>query len=189
MKKLITGTLCYAIQVDMEPWHFYDPKTSIYHIINRVKNFTSSIATQNAAPFLHRYLYRSHTPKCILTCFSVSVLYANRTPANMPMVMRAIHSGVKELVDGETGRSGLMACVGGAKKPIDRLARTQAMLLYQIIRLLDGNITLRAQAERDIPLLNSWLGDLCKVRENLGDVARLGNSTARTQPPADWDVS
>ena len=97
------------------------------------------------------------------------------------MFMRALHSSVSELVDAEAGRV--------VATPVEKLARTQALFLYQVIRLLDGDVTLRAQGERDIPLLQTWLGDLCRVRENLGDLAQLGDSVMRNQPPSEWEVS
>lgn len=165
----------------MEPWQFYDSKAPQHYIVTRVKGFATDVAARNATPFLHRYLYRDHTPQCILSCFTVNVLYANRTQANTAMVMRALHSSVRELVDAEAGRVGAT--------PVEMLARTQALFLYQIIRLLDGDIFLRAQGERDIPLLQTWLGDLCRVRENLGDLAQFGDSVMRKQPPREWEVS
>lgn len=145
-----------------------------------MKGFTADLGTHNATPFLHRYLYRDYTPHCILSCFATSVLYANRTPANTAMVMRALHSSVRELVDAEAGR--VLAT------PVEKLARAQALFLYQIVRLFDGDVALRAQGEKDIPLLQAWLGELCKVRDNLGDLAQLEDTTARKQPPKEWEV-
>lgn len=94
--------------------------------------------------------------------------------------MRAIDSGVKELVAAETGHVAAM--------PVEKLARTQALFLYQIIRLLHGDVTLRAQGESDIALLQAWLGDLCKVRENLGDAVQLAQHVKRNQAPK-WEVN
>lgn len=165
----------------MEPWHLYDPKTPLHYVVNRVKGFTTDMATRNATPFLHRYLYRDHTPQCILSCFTVSLLYENRTQENTAMVMRALHSSVRELVNVETSRA--------VATPVEKLARTQALFLFQIIRLLDGDVILRAQGEKDTPLLKVWLGDLCKMRENLADQALLGESVMRRHPPGEWTVS
>ena len=165
----------------MEPWNLYDEKTPLHYVITRVKGFVTDVATQSATPFLHRYLYRDHTPQCILSCFTANVLYANRTQANTAMVIRALYSNVKELVDTESKRV--------VATPVERLARTQALFLYQVIRLLDGDIILRAQGERDIPLLQTWLGDLCGVRENLSGLVQLEDSVMRKQPPREWEVS
>lgn len=98
------------------------------------------------------------------------------------MVVRALQSDIKGLVGCEGERRLTMT-------PTEKLARTQALFLYQIIRLLDGDIMLRAQGQRDMPLLNEWVGDLCKVRENLGNLAQLEHGVVRSAPPEDWEVS
>jgi hypothetical protein len=165
---------------DMEPWRIYDPKSTIHYIIQRVKAYVTDIATRNATPWLHRALYRSYTPSCIVSLFSTAVLYQNRTPKNTPMVMMALSTVVKELIEIENGR--IIA------SPVDRLARCQAMFIYMVIRLLDGDVMLRAQGERDIPLLSAWLDDLSKVRENMGDLAQMGDSVVK-QTPVEWEVS
>jgi len=159
----------------------YDPTTPLYHLANRIKSFTSGAAERNATPFMHRYLYKDHTPSCILECFSINVLYSNRNPANMAMVMRALHHNVGDLVRTERGRA--------TSTVAQKLARTQALFLYQVIRLFDGDITLRAQGEADIPLLQAWLGELCRVRDNLGDLEGTAQSAVVMQPPKDWEVS
>ena len=146
----------------------------------RVKDFATDMATRNATPFLHRYLYRDYTPQSILACFATSMLYANRTPANTPMVMRALHGTVRELVDAEP------SCVTAT--PSEKFARAQALFLYQVIRLFDGDVYLRSQAERDMPLFQTWLGELCKVRENLGDSVRLEDGATRSLPSLEWEV-
>lgn len=171
-------TICeaYNVQDDVQPWHLYDPKTPLHYTVSRVKGFTKEVATQNSAPFLHRYLYRSNTPQCILSCFTTCVLYENRTPANTAMVIRALHGNIRDLIDFEAGRI--------TATPTEKLARAQALFLYQIMRLFDENITLRSQAERDMPILETWLGELCKIRDNLGN---LGDG-ARHQKPVEWEV-
>lgn len=160
---------------DVQPWHLYDPKTPLHYTVNRVKAFTKEVATQSSAPFLHRYLYQRSTPQCILSCFTTCVLYENRTPSNTAMVIRALHGNVRELIDFEAVRI--------TATPTEKLARAQALFMYQIMRLFDDNITLRSQAERDMPILESWLGELCKIRENLGN---LGDDS-RHQKPVEWE--
>lgn len=148
--------------------------------MTRIKAFVTDMATRNATPFMHRLLYRDYTPECIVSCFSTSVLYSNRTPANTAMVMRALQGGARDLVTNESARF--------VTTTTERLARAQALFVYQVIRLFDGDITLRAQAEKDIPLLNVWLVELCKMRDNLSTVARLEHGVAKPQPP-EWEVS
>jgi len=107
---------------------------------------------------MHRHLYKDHTPPCIIACFSTTVLYVNSTPANKSMVFRALQHNIADL----------LLVMAEVSTPRDKLARAQALFLYQIIRLFDGDITLRAQGERDVPVLERWLRDLSRVRDNLG---------------------
>ncbi|KAM0492741.1 hypothetical protein ACHAP6_000894 [Verticillium nonalfalfae] len=60
--------------------------------------------------------------------------------------------------------------------PLDKLARTQALLIYQQIRIFDGDIGLREQAERDIGTLEAWLEDLETYRDNLAELWLLEES-------------
>ena len=63
---------------------------------------------------------------------------------NSPVIFRSIESRVQDLLASPPPIS-----------PRDCLAHTQALLLYQIIRLLDGDIAARASAERIQPALES----------------------------------
>ncbi|KAI0150345.1 hypothetical protein GGR57DRAFT_504349 [Xylariaceae sp. FL1272] len=101
----------------------------IYYVVNRVKTFTNDMATRNATPFLHKNLYRNYAPACIVSCFSICVLYNNATSATTPMVMRALHHSRRELVATESGRT--------IATPTEKLARAQALFLYQVICLFD----------------------------------------------------
>ncbi|KAI0429325.1 hypothetical protein F5Y09DRAFT_310516 [Xylaria sp. FL1042] len=166
-------------QLNLSPWQAYDPKTSLYYILNRVRAFTVEMAGKNTTPFIHERLYFAYRPRCIMSCFTICVLYTNRTPENMAMVMRALSDSVREFVDAEAYRI--------VSTPIEKLARSQALFLYQIIRLFDGDVTLRVQGEKDIGLLKTWLGELCRIRDNLGDMALLGYSSIRDQSPVEWE--
>ena len=135
----------------------------------------------NATPFMHRYLYKDHTPDCILKCFSSNLGYANRTKTNTGLVVQTLYQNVTELIATEAGRA--------AATPIERLARTQSLFFYQIIRLFDGDVTLRTQGESDIPLLRTWLNELCEIRENLAELVNLDDNELRCRPPRAWNVS
>lgn len=98
------------------------------------------------------------------------------------MVMRVLYSSARELVDTEAGRV--------VATPAEKLARAQTLFLYQIIRLFDGDVILRAQGEKDMPLLQTWLGELCRMRGHLGELAEFENGVVRKQPPKiEWEVS
>lgn len=97
------------------------------------------------------------------------------------MVMQAVHANIHELINSEKER--VLAT------PIDKLARTQTLFLYLVICLFDGDVSLRAKGEDSLPLFHTWMAELCKIRENLGDLTQLEDSMMRQQPPVDWEVS
>ena len=71
-------------------------------------------------------------------------LYLAKNPANAMFIFRTIDSRVDDL---------MVEPLQPFATPQELLARTQALLLYQIIRLFDGDIRARAAAERAIPCL------------------------------------
>jgi hypothetical protein len=77
-----------------------------------------------------------------------------------------------------------------ANTPQEKLARAQALFLYQIICLFDGDLTLRSNADRDMPLLQDWLDELCKIRENLRTPESMNSVGVRRDPnpPRSWEV-
>ncbi|KEY69351.1 hypothetical protein S7711_09743 [Stachybotrys chartarum IBT 7711] len=164
---------------ELHPWQLHDPTTALHYVVTRIQAFTKEAATRNEAPFMHRYLYRHHTPSCMPTCFANNMLYLTRTPENTSMVLQTLDISIKELLKTERCRT--------AATPVEKLARTQALFFYQIIRLFDGNIMLRSQGEKDIPLLHAWIGELCNVRDNLGGLARMGDISVRRKPPPEWE--
>ncbi|TRX95523.1 hypothetical protein FHL15_003481 [Xylaria flabelliformis] len=127
------------------------------------------------------HAYDSRTPLYYIMsrCFTTCVLYTSRTSANTAMVMRSLSGNARELVDTEVCRV--------ISTPVEKLARSQALFLYQIMRLFDGDVTLRAQGEKDMVLLRTWLRELCHIRDNLGDLARLDHASVRDQSPVEWE--
>ncbi|KAJ8119895.1 hypothetical protein ONZ43_g3256 [Nemania bipapillata] len=95
------------------------------------------------------------------------------------MTIRALSGSARELVEMEACRI--------VSTPIEKLARTQALFLYQVIRLFDGDIALRAQGEKDMGLLRTWVDELCHIRDNLGDLARLEHSLVKERSPNEWE--
>lgn len=68
------------------------------------------------------------------------------------------------------------------------LARTQALWMYQVLRVFDGDIGLRAQAERDMTILEKWLLELEQYRDNLAEMCLLEEAEVRQRPPESWEV-
>lgn len=163
------GTLIIN-RIQYEPWQVYDPNTKAHFIVQSLKSYPSTFAKDSHTPWMHGYLYKDQMPSSIQSCFTVSALYSNMTSNNKASVFRVLYQSLNELKQQQQL----------ANTPLEKLARAQALFLYQIICLFDGDLTLRSDADRDMLLLQDWLDDLCKIRENL--------STLESDRPKSWEV-
>ncbi|KAM0528319.1 hypothetical protein ACHAPS_001734 [Verticillium nonalfalfae] len=198
--KATTVRLATPPPLDRTPYHSasIEGGSRIGFVISSFKDFPILLARERETPFLHRHLYRAQTPRAMLTAYSVATAYANRTDANKAWAFRLLCEAADELV-GRPGRSqpkdkGVpqvpqleMTVPAQFLTPMDKLARTQALLIYQQVRMFDGDISLRAQAEHDMGKLEDWLGDLERYRDNLAEQWLLEESTLRERPPRSWE--
>jgi hypothetical protein len=176
-------------------------------IVRAMKNFPLEFARSRKTPFLHSQLYRGRdAPREILTLFTATTAYANRNPSNEDWAVRIIFESVDELLrtaaaDAAPPPQGpqalaLAQMVGGlaahsaqgAQRAFDKLARVHALFMYQIIRVFDGDISLRAQGERDMPFFEAWVEDLEGYRDNLAELWLMDAESARAHPPRNWEA-
>ncbi|KAL7628597.1 hypothetical protein AAE478_000112 [Parahypoxylon ruwenzoriense] len=163
---------------DYAPWQLADSSTRIAYTMSVFKNLHVTFARDNCTIYMHRHLYRGDVPRWIFQAFSVCVLYTNLTEANRGLVLRALHENTIDLV---------RAAGGTALTPREKLARVHALIVYQTIRLFDGDITLGQQAENDMPLLETWTNELGKLRDNLKESADMDVAGVRGNPPKSWE--
>ena len=151
----------------------------MHFIVQSLKSYPSTFANDSHTPWMHRYLYKDQMPSSIQSCFTVSALYSNMTSRNKTLVFRVLCQSLNELKRQQL-----------ANTPQEKLARAQALFLYQIICLFDGDLTLRSNAERDMPLLQDWLDELCKIRENLRTPECVNRVDVGGDPnlPRSWEV-
>ncbi|KAI1482551.1 hypothetical protein F4774DRAFT_406725 [Daldinia eschscholtzii] len=167
-----------AVCDDYAPWQLADPSTRIAYAMKTFKSFHVTIAQENSTMYMHRHLYVTDTPSWILQVFSVCVLYANQTEATRGLVLKVLHKNVQNLIT--TGNIVSLT-------PREKLARVHALIAYQTIRMLDGDVSLGQQADNDVTLLEAWNGELCKMRDNLEDMAELDATEIRNKPPESWE--
>lgn len=106
-----------------------------------LKSYPRAFAEAGENAFIHRLLYRDMAPAPIRKAFMVSAAYMLKTQANEAMLFQTIESEVRDLM-----QSTLITIE-------DQLAFVQALLVYQIIRLFDGDIRQRVIAEQHLELL------------------------------------
>lgn len=126
---------------------------------------------------------RSHLPRCIQDAYTACAAYSARTEMNREMILGIIEDRVATLLD-EEGDPDELVIENGVEdqfndlfatatlrienggqtkakpsKPrsvLDHVARVQALLIYQTIRLFDGDPRSRMMAESLIPVLSRW---------------------------------
>lgn len=113
------------------------------------RSYLSDFVQAGKTPFITPHLYQAELPPILQDAYLVCSAYLNRTPANMNMIFSILSSKVQHLI------STMQSC-----SVQDQLASLQAMILYQIIRLFDGNIRQRSIAEAQLSLLDQWTAAL-----------------------------
>lgn len=102
--------------------------------------------------FIHKQLYSFRLPRCVQDAYTSVSLYLLRTEENEDMVHRIIEDRSKQLLADEERHK-----MSSSLDPFSHLARVHALLAYQIICLLDGDIRLRGLAEERTNIMAAWL--------------------------------
>ncbi|KAJ5445290.1 hypothetical protein N7491_001372 [Penicillium cf. griseofulvum] len=99
-----------------------------------------TFSQQGQTMFIHRRLFQDRTPPALQDALSTCALYCLKNTENQALVFRNL----------EHKRQQLIAKIEPLLAPkMDLLEALQALIMYQIISLFDGDIRLRAQAEAD----------------------------------------
>ncbi|TQN71594.1 Transcription factor gsfR2 [Colletotrichum shisoi] len=114
----------------------------LQYALDEIKKVPASIVLENQTPWSHPYLFRAQMPRDMQDAQARRALYIAKTPTNAPFVRRTIQARAHEMLSTPM-----------PKDRLDVIARLQATLLYQIISLLDGDISMRASAQQALPAL------------------------------------
>lgn len=108
--------------------------------------------------YIHPQLYARRFPRCTQDSYTTLTCYSQRTKQNENIALQIVEERAKELVESHT--DSITISLSAARPELDafeQLARVQALLVYQLIGLYDGDIRLRYLSERRIPILNQWM--------------------------------
>ncbi|KAL0944976.1 uncharacterized protein CTRU02_202863 [Colletotrichum truncatum] len=111
----------------------------VQYALDVMKGAPSSMVLENQTPWCHPYLYRAHMPRDMQDAQACCALYIAKNPHNSSIVLRTIQARAHELLASPL-----------PKGRTEILARIHAIILYQIIRLFDGDITTRASAQQTL---------------------------------------
>lgn len=144
--------------------------------MNQVHVWLAQWVSDGSNPFIHHRLYRSRFPRAIQDAYTSLSCYIHRTPKNDRAIFQIIEDRATDLVKQD------MTSIGD--DPLEGLARVQALLIYQLIGLYDGNIRLRYVAEGHIDILHKWMRQLV---QHASQAACLGSSVLF--PPDDNEAA
>lgn len=147
-------------KIDRDSTHYEDPmpppspysRIALKTFLTTGQKWLSDWISNGGNTFIHKQLYSFQLPRCTQDAYTAVALYLLRTDENEDMVHRTIQSRSAQLMEDEEKHK-----TSSSLNPFNHLARVQALLVYQIICLLDGDIRLRALAEERIPTMMAWL--------------------------------
>ncbi len=118
--------------------------------IEAVKAMLKSWIDNGKNGFMHRRLYESGMPTCLQEAFTTLAAYLHSTPAMKSTILQIAEERASTLINQSLPPEDIRAHV----------ARVHALFVYEFMRLFDGSIRLRASAERQVPILRSWVSQM-----------------------------
>lgn len=120
--------------------------TQTHWFLNFLRAGIPSFVLENHTSFIHAQSYLDKKPRAYEDALSVCSLYMHKTPRNRETIFSMLDSKLQDLI--EQSRS--WVSLG------DILLGLQVLILYQIIRMLDGCPRQHANSQRTLGLLDSW---------------------------------
>ncbi|UNI15028.1 hypothetical protein JDV02_001601 [Purpureocillium takamizusanense] len=167
--------------LDVDPLLVHDPRTRVGFIVSFLTNLHSTFAATRALPFIHPRLWSTQLPKTILAAYAAAAAYSGRSPANKAWAMRLLADAARDV-----HREGERAAT-----PTDKLARVQALTVLNSMRVFDGDVGMRAAAEREMCVMLAWVKDLEFAKDELEAESRVNGHRvgSREANPKSWEVS
>ncbi|KAH7309240.1 hypothetical protein BKA65DRAFT_170434 [Rhexocercosporidium sp. MPI-PUGE-AT-0058] len=116
------------------------------YCISELQRSVETLVLEGRTPFIHPDLYSEAMPEVYQDLIGICSFYMQRAPQNYSVVFRMMDARLKKL--GESAKSVVQLA--------EWLLHVQALIMYQIIRLFDGNIIQRGNAEIDMKVLDAW---------------------------------
>ncbi|KAI1377566.1 hypothetical protein F4677DRAFT_40808 [Hypoxylon crocopeplum] len=142
-----------------------EAESMMQRFVDSVQKWHRQWVTRGSSPLHHRYLYRAKMPRCVEDAYTAVAMYekaaasdGTSTPETRATAARVLDDRVTQLLQDQALDGSLRR--GADMDVFDHICRVQAMLTYQAIRLFDGDVRMRAQAEALIPTLALWIRQL-----------------------------
>ncbi|APA12007.1 hypothetical protein SS1G_05579 [Sclerotinia sclerotiorum 1980 UF-70] len=129
-------------------------------VAKRLATIPRTFAQYGHTMFIHRIQFQQSYSPALQDAMSACALYCMKSVANQALVVGNLEHKCQQLI---ASTDALLA------SKTDLLAALQALLLYQMMRLFDGDIRLRAHAEADEPIAILWASQLSALTYNAAD--------------------
>jgi hypothetical protein len=127
-------------------------------VAKRLATIPCRFASEGQTIFIHRAQFQHTFPSSLQDAMSACALYSMKTEANQALVFSHVEHKCRQLIASTNAQ---------LASRTELLAALQALLLYQMIRLFDGDIRLRVNAEVDEPTTLQWASQLkASMRDN-----------------------
>lgn len=150
-------------------------RDDLFYFTDEIQKWPRKWTSEASCPFIHCQLYGPDLPECLQDAYTAAAAYGSTTSDAKTTVLCILEHRSGNLLH-EQELSLNSPEEAGILDTATRLARTQALLVYEIIRLFDGDIGSRHDAECHLPTLVSWA-------ESLRQSAELDIGTGDTEPP------
>ncbi|KAI3342071.1 hypothetical protein F4824DRAFT_272699 [Ustulina deusta] len=141
---------------------------SLKNYIEQMRSWMRQWVTEGHSLLHHRELYVFHMPRHTQDAYTAMVTYMGKTRDNEATVRQILEDRVSQLLQDQAVVEASLG-MNNAGSIFHHLSRVQSLLCYQLIRLFDGDIRMRGQAEALIPTLFLWNRQMLEcAKENLG---------------------
>ena len=167
----------YGNSADVEPGIRL---TDLKDYKNTIRGWLQQWVGEGHCPFIHRELYAdTGLPQCLQDAFASLAAYSTKNEKNEAMVMQLVEDKANSLLRAAHAD-------GQDLRITQRIARVQALFVYQFIRLFDGDIRQRAQSEKSIPVLAGWANQLLESARLEATMRCLDSSRSQPLPAVEW---
>ncbi|KAI1755285.1 hypothetical protein F4782DRAFT_443250 [Xylaria castorea] len=151
-----------------------ETERSLKQYIEQAQSWMRQWVTENHSPLHHRELYSSMMPRHTQDAYTAMTMYMSKTRETEATVNQILEDRVSQLLQDQDVEASLGNASGDGLSIFNRLSRVQSLLCYQLIRLFDGDIRMRGQAENLIPTLCLWNNQMLEsAKGSLGHPERF----------------
>ncbi|KAL0936755.1 RNA polymerase ii mediator complex component [Colletotrichum truncatum] len=139
------------------------PDSGLDNFIAQMRSWLDQWTSENRCPFIHSRLYGSNIPSSLQHGLAAWQVYrAATTPTSERIALRMAESWSQNIVQ-EKALSDNLHNAGELPDLLEQLGRTQALLIFQVIGLFDGDVRARAKAEGLLSIVSRWANELLGI--------------------------